>query len=267
MNAAPLLPEWLRLRCPECGADLTCAADSCRCERGHSFVVHAGVPHLVPAELSAPDAGYVRWISDYYRVPFSARQRRLADALFRRFLDVTAPLLPVLDVGAGRADKSSTFPSGQYVGVDPIDPIAAGMVQDLPAPLIVARGERLPFAAGQFGSIMLWAVLDHVADRAALFAECARVLRPGGRLCLMTQVMSERDAGLAGLLRWIISRIRTGDVRGMLAVARFTYADPRVRTRLSPLTVESVRQEVASHFGEPHVELVDGHSLILRATR
>ncbi|MBM4433533.1 MAG: class I SAM-dependent methyltransferase [Chloroflexi bacterium] len=267
MTAAPPLPPWLRLRCPECGEGLACGPAACECARGHRYEVRSGIPHLLRGDLGAPDASYVTWIRDYYRVPFSARQRRLNARLFERFLVLADPRPPVLDVGAGRAEKSAAFPAGQYVGADPIDPVAAGMVDHVPAPLVVARGERLPFGDAQFGSVMLWAVLDHVADRGALVRECARVLRDGGRLCVMTQVIGERGSGLRGLIGWILSRIRTGDLAGMIAVARFTYANPGVRQRLSPLTVDLVRTEVARAFGEVRSELVDGHSLILWATR
>lgn len=267
LPGAPRLPDWLSLRCPECAAELACGPQTCECGRGHRFGVHAGIPHLLSTDLPAPGPDYVRWIRDYYRVPFSERQQRLSQERFERFLRSTEPKPPVLDVGCGRAEKSAAFAPGQYVGVDPIDPVAAGMVDRLPAPLVVARGERLPFDDGQFGSVMLWAVLDHVADRASLLTECARVLRAGGRLCLMTQVIAERGGAVSGLVGWAVSRLRTGDLRGLLAVARFTYADPRVRARLTPLTADRVRREVAERFSDVRSEVVDAHSLILSATR
>jgi ubiquinone/menaquinone biosynthesis C-methylase UbiE len=229
--------------------------------------VRGGVPYLAPSDLAPPSAEYVRWIRDYYRVPFSSRQRRLSDARWRMFLGLTDPPLPVLDVGCGRAERSRAFPSGSYVGVDPIDPVAAGMVAALAAPMVVGRGERLPFKDGQFGSVMLWAVLDHVADRAALIDECARVLRIGGRLCVMTEVVAERGGTLRGVLGWILSRLRTGDLRGMIAVARFTFADPRSRSFLTPLTADVVRREVSHAFADVRTEIDDGHALLLRATR
>lgn len=58
-----------------------------------------------------------------------------------------------------------------------------------PAPLarsgragVVADAGRLPFAAGSFDLVVLSALLEHLLDPAAAVAECARILRPGGRL-------------------------------------------------------------------------------------
>jgi sarcosine/dimethylglycine N-methyltransferase len=46
------------------------------------------------------------------------------------------------------------------------------------------RGDatRLPFAAGVFDALIAQEAFLHIADKTALFAECRRVLRPGGRL-------------------------------------------------------------------------------------
>ena len=42
------------------------------------------------------------------------------------------------------------------------------------------------FAAAQFDLVTLWDVIEHVADPAAVLAEVARVLAPGGRVVLTT---------------------------------------------------------------------------------
>lgn len=222
---------------------------------------------LLPSDRPAPSDDYVRWIRDYYAVPFSPRQQRRSGALFERFLRSAAPQAPVVDVGAGRADRSAAFPEGAYVGADPIDPVEAGMVAALPAPFVVAWGDRLPFADAQFGSVMLWAVLDQVADRDALYAECARVLRPGGRMCIMTRIVGKGRGGPLAFLGWALSRMRAGDIRGILAVARFTPLHPRAARRLASLTADGLRAEIGARFTDVRMEIVDGYSLILWATR
>jgi demethylmenaquinone methyltransferase/2-methoxy-6-polyprenyl-1,4-benzoquinol methylase len=48
-----------------------------------------------------------------------------------------------------------------------------------------AYAERLPFAAGCFDFVSMGFALRHVADLGATFAEFRRVLRPGGRICVL----------------------------------------------------------------------------------
>jgi ubiquinone/menaquinone biosynthesis C-methylase UbiE len=49
-----------------------------------------------------------------------------------------------------------------------------------------ADGQRLPFPAGTFDWVFSHAVIEHVADAPLYLRECARVLRPGGRMYLST---------------------------------------------------------------------------------
>jgi SAM-dependent methyltransferase len=58
---------------------------------------------------------------------------------------------------------------------------SAGLVE-----LSVADGERLPFASGVFDVVTCDDTIEHTFDQTAMAAEIARVLRPGGRLLLVT---------------------------------------------------------------------------------
>lgn len=51
---------------------------------------------------------------------------------------------------------------------------------------VVGMGDRLPFRDGSVQTVLCLDTIEHVAADAALFGECARVLRPGGKLVLTT---------------------------------------------------------------------------------
>jgi SAM-dependent methyltransferase len=47
--------------------------------------------------------------------------------------------------------------------------------------------QQMPFAAASFDFVYMTDVIHHVPDIARLFAEIGRVLRPGGKACIVTQ--------------------------------------------------------------------------------
>jgi SAM-dependent methyltransferase len=51
--------------------------------------------------------------------------------------------------------------------------------------VLVADAEGLPFPDGGFDRVYSWGVLHHTPDTARAAREAIRVLRPGGRLCVM----------------------------------------------------------------------------------
>lgn len=261
------VPPWVRLRCPDCHAALRSVDATYRCGSGHTFPVISGVPQLMASTARLPPTDYVDMVREYYGVPFTPRQQRKTERLVAEFVRRTRPGAPVLDVGCGRAEKSRLFPPGMYVGIDPIDPIAAGIVDRLPAPVLRATGEHLPFDDGQFAATLIFGVIEHVDDRDAVFRECARVLRPGGALCMLNQVVARGGNKMGGLLRWAWDRLRDGDVRGILAISRFTYFSGRVRRFTRILTVEEIEEGLRPHFREIERTVIDRHVLVLRALK
>jgi len=91
----------------------------------------------------------------------------------------------VLDLACGTGDLSRLGLRRGYrmVGAD----LSAGMLSanGAPTPLVEADGSRLPFARGVFDGLVCGYALRNFTDLAATLGECARVLRPGGRLSVL----------------------------------------------------------------------------------
>lgn len=109
----------------------------------------------------------------------------------------------VLDIATGtglvaRAASSIVGAQGRVVGLDP----SGGMLrQQRCAPnmrLVQGQGETLPLGSERFDFVSLGYGLRHLADLNALFAECLRVLKPGGRLLVLEFGRPRSRAG-----RWL----------------------------------------------------------------
>jgi SAM-dependent methyltransferase len=90
----------------------------------------------------------------------------------------------VLDVGCGPGDLTERFVKEVGADVKAID-VSPRMVELSRARGIdaqVADAEQLPFADGEFDCVFAGWVLYHVPNLEQAIAECARVLKPGGRL-------------------------------------------------------------------------------------
>jgi demethylmenaquinone methyltransferase/2-methoxy-6-polyprenyl-1,4-benzoquinol methylase len=110
------------------------------------------------------------------------------DQVWRR-TTVSALALPrgarVLDLACGTGDLSrlALRAGHRVVGAD----LSAGMLaaNGSATPLVEADGSHLPFSDGAFDGLLCGYALRNFTDLAATLAECARVLRPGGRLAVL----------------------------------------------------------------------------------
>jgi ubiquinone/menaquinone biosynthesis C-methylase UbiE len=110
-----------------------------------------------------------------------------------------------VDLGAGGGANLALFPQAvsELVMVEP-DPHMLRKLRPrlgrapVPAEVVQAGAETLPFESASFDTAVFTLVLCTVPDPAAALAETARVLKPGGKLLFVEHVRSRHP----GLARW-----------------------------------------------------------------
>lgn len=143
-------------------------------------------------EDAAPDYERVeRWLS----LGSGARYRR--QALIRAGLTTG---MHVADVGAGtglvaREAMTIVGPGGRVVAIDPCEGMLRRARESLRIEAVVGRAEALPLGDGEFDLVSMGYALRHIDDLLSAFGEFARVLKPGGRVCILEIT---RPAGVLG---------------------------------------------------------------------
>jgi SAM-dependent methyltransferase len=88
----------------------------------------------------------------------------------------------VLDIGGGAGNMAHHLAQfGQVFGVD-FNARPLPVAQQRGLTVLQGSGDGLPFADDTFDLVALLDTVEHIPDELGVFEECARVLKPGGKL-------------------------------------------------------------------------------------
>ena len=134
--------------------------------------------------------------------------------------------MTLVDVAAGTglvtvAGVELVGSTGRVIAVDPSPGMLAELRKKVSVEVIEAFAEALPLPDGQADFVSMGSALRHVDDLGRALSEYHRVLRPGGKVCLM-EISRPKSRLLRSLMRFHISVLVP-----LLARATGRHADVR----------------------------------------
>lgn len=169
--------------------------------------------------------------------------------------------MSVIDIGIGtglvaREAVKLVGDPALVVGIDP----SIGMMAHahiLGIKLIEGRAEAIPVPNASFDFLSMGYALRHISDIPAAFSEFNRVLKPGGRLCLLEITKPEHQWSrmlLKAYMRFIIPTIARLVSRNSNTAKLWRYYWDTIETCISPAQVVSALEAAGFVEVRCHVE-------------
>ena len=186
----------------------------------------------------------------------------------RRTVDALAAVAggTVVDLACGTGDLCRDLAARGYtpIGLD----FSAGMLEAarVAAPLVLGDGAALPVATASIDGVTCGFALRNFVDLDAVFAECARVLCPGGRLAALDATVPTNPLMRAGNAVWfrgavpLLGRVVAHDAEA------YRYL-PKSTAYLPPIPELEDRVRAAGFRDVRHTTLTGGSVLLLTGTR
>ena len=178
---------------------------------GAGLAPHAPLTLYYPT--SEQKSGFLRGLFDDTAPDYDRIERLMAlgtGSWYRRQALLRAGLrsdMRVLDVaaGTGMVTREAVAICGerQVVALDPSAGMLRELVGRLRVPVVRATGECLPMADASFDFLSMGYALRHLADLKVALAEFVRVLKPGGRVCLLEITAPRGRIGRAAMRAYL----------------------------------------------------------------
>ena len=233
-------------------------------------VVHAPHPPLTDYYDAEEDRrGWVGRIFDKTAVDYDRMERILglgSGSWYRRRALVRAGLKPgmrALDVGIGTGlvARQAADILGDPRMVTGLDP-SPGMLQSAKLPpgvaLFEGRAEEIPFPDASFDFLSMGYALRHISDLSVAFAEFRRVLKPGGRLCILEITRTEgriRTAIMKAYFRTVVPTLAKLTARDKDTSLLWRYYWDTIQACAAPQEVMRTLESVGFVNVDRHVEL------------
>jgi len=188
---------------------------------GQNNIVHA--PHPPLAEYYDREEDRRNWVGEQFNKTAADYDRVEAilglgtGPSYRRRTLLLAGLKPgmrILDVGMGtglvtRQAASIVGDTSNITGVDP----SPGMIQNAKLPagvtVIEGRAEQIPLPDGGFDFLSMGYALRHISDLSIAFTEFHRVLKPGGKVCIL-EITPPKGKVSSVVIKWYFRNIVPG---------------------------------------------------------
>lgn len=235
-------------------------------------VIRCGVCGLVrtdpqpgPGEIARyyPPGYHAQAGARRFPAPVEAVQRSMYGRRARAVERLTGTPGRVLDFGCGPGYLLDAFRrrGWEAQGAELDDRTAAHARSVLGLPVETGVGDRWPWPDRSFDAVVLWHVLEHLADPQATLARAHRVLRPGGVLMIGVPNFASPEARLAraGWFHLDVPRHLIHLEPGWLAAAlEASGLEVRGRSFFAPeFDAFSFVQSVENRLGLPHNLLYD----------
>jgi ubiquinone/menaquinone biosynthesis C-methylase UbiE len=205
------------LRCPETGSELVLAQDGLvALEGGRRYpIVEPGIPlfaqEFLSAEAKVQQEHYDRIAATYFTNLSYPHTEEYMASLDAALVDVigyrTLGTVAEICCGRGEAFHLLSDRMERGVGVDvSLAVLKAARIEHPSMTLHFLQGDAtsLPLTSGAFDTVFMLGGIHHVNDRARLFAEIQRILKPGGRFYFREPVS---DFALWRWLRALVYRL------------------------------------------------------------